>query len=109
MTDINVLYTEFAKEIDKRSKECIESVATCNQIEQDLLHFLENEKCDAVAMVKTAKFLKELRSKRRQIKVELDQVECLLKSVRDKDISRFEKRTDYVYRTDWMDDIRETK
>ena len=57
-------------------------------------------------MVKTAKLIKELRHKRRAVKVEWEQVVCLLNATRMKDIVKFERRTDYTYRTNVMDDIR---
>ena len=69
----------------------------------DAEHFLENEKCDAVVLVKTAKLIKELRQKRRQIKVELEK----LQSARDtmtKGMIRFDNKS-YTYRTAIMNSI----
>lgn len=108
MTDINVLYTEFAKEIDKRSKECRESVATCNQIEQDLLHFLENESCDAVTMVMIAKKIQKNRRERRQDKIRLEQIQSIKSTipslVKRKNLTEFEEKT-YTYKSDVMSEI----
>ena len=74
MTDINKLYIEFATQIDKRTKECANAVAKHDCIEQDLLHLLENESCDAVTMVMIAKQLQINRKERRQHKICLEQI-----------------------------------
>ena len=81
MTDINWLYTEFAMQIERRKKEYSESVAECNRIEQDLLHFLENESCDAVTMVMIAKQLQANRRERRQDKICLEQIQSIKSTI----------------------------
>ena len=108
MTDINKLYTEFAAQIDKRHKECVKSVAKSDNIEQDLLHFLENESCDAVTMVMIAKKLQENRRERRQDKICLEQIQSIKSTipslVNNKNLTRFEEKT-YTYKSDIMSDI----
>lgn len=108
MTDINKLYTEFAAQIDKRHKECVKSVAKSDNIEQDLLHFLENESCDAVTMVMIAKKLQENRRERRQDKICLEQIQSIKSSIpsliNNKNLTRFEEKT-YTYKSDIMSDI----
>lgn len=106
MDNIKELRVSFLKQVQTRKAELIDQLSQCDLATQDALHYLENEKCDAVSMVKTAKLLKELRAERRQVKMELDQVTCLLQSVGNKDILKFEKITKYHYRTKLMDDIR---
>lgn len=108
MTDINKLYTEFAAQIDKRHKECAKSVEKYNNIEQDLLHFLENESCDAVTMVMIAKKLQENRRVRRQDKVCLEQIQSIKSTipslVNKKNLTSFEEKT-YTYKSNIMSDI----
>lgn len=106
MDNIKDLRKDFLKQMGLRKQELEKEQSRYDLALQDALHYLENEKCDAVSMVKTAKLIKELRHKRREVKVEREQVVCLLASVRMKDIAKFEQRTNYTYRTDVMDDIR---
>lgn len=106
MDGIKELRKGFLKQAGLRKQELENELSQCDLSIQDALHYLENEKCDAVGMVKTAKLIKELRHKRRAVKVEWDQVVCLLNTIRAKNIARFEQRTDYTYRTNIMDDIR---
>ena len=106
MDNIKELRKDFLKQAGMRRQELNKELSQYDLSIQDALHYLENEKCDAVSMVKTAKLIKELRHKRREVKIEREQIICLLSSVRMKDIARFEQRTDYTYRTKVMDDIR---
>lgn len=106
MDNIKDLRKGFLKQMGLRKQELEQEQSKYDLAISDALHYLENEKCDAVSMVKTAKLIKELRHKRREVKVEREQVVCLLSSVRMKDIVKFEQRTDYTYRTNVMDGIR---
>lgn len=106
MADVKELRKGFLKQMGLRKQELTQELSQCDLAISDALHYLENEKCDAVGMVKTAKLIKELRHQRRNIKVEWEQVVCLLSSVRMKNIDRYEQRTNYTYRTNVMDDIR---
>ena len=106
MNDIKELRNDFLKQMGLRKQELEQELSQCDMAISDTMHYLENENCDAVSMVKTAKLIKELRRKRRGIKVEWDQVVCLLQTMRSKNIVRFEQRTDYTYRTNVMDGIR---
>lgn len=107
MTDINKLYTEFAAQIDKRHKECAASVSKSDSIEQDLLHFLESESCDAVTMVMIAKKLQENRRVRRQDKICLEQIQSIKSTMpilSKKNLTSFEEKG-YTYKSDIMSDI----
>lgn len=106
MDNIKDLRKGFLKQMGLRKQELEKEQSHYDLAIQDALHYLENEKCDAVNMVKIAKLIKELRHKRREVKVEREQVICLLNSVRMKDIARYEQMTNYTYRTNVMDDIR---
>lgn len=108
MTDINKLYIEFATKIDEIEKECRNSVAEYSSIEQDLLHFLENESCDAVTMVLIAKQLQQNRRSRRQDKIRLEQIQSIKSTipslVKKKNLTSFEEKT-YTYKSDIISTI----
>ena len=108
MTDINKLYIEFASQIDKRTKECIAAVSKYDGVEQDLLHLLETESCDAVTMVMIAKQLQINRKERRQHKICLEQIQSIKSSipslVNNKNLTKFEEKT-YTYRSDIVSKI----
>lgn len=70
----------------------------------DVMHFLENEKYDAVTMVKLACQLRDLRKERRDVKVEIEQVQSLHNTIKDNKLDRFAKKT-YTYRTDVLKDL----
>ena len=106
MDDIKKLQADFLKQVRLRHQELTQELSQCDLAISDALHYLENERCDAVSMVKTAKLIKELRHKRRGIKVKHEQALCLINAVKTKKLTKFEKRTDYTYRTTVMDDIR---
>ena len=106
MDNIKDLNKNFIKVAKARKVELTSELSQCDQAIQDALHYLEGEKCDAVSMVKTAKILKELRQKRRVIKVEHDQVIKMLSIVSSAGIEKYEQKTKYHYRTKVMDNIR---
>ena len=106
MDNIKELRKGFLKQAGIRRQELNAELSQYDLAIQDALHYLENEKCDAVGMVRTAKLIKELRGKRRKIKIEHEQVVCLMHTISQKDIVKFEKQTNYTYKTNVMDDIR---
>lgn len=111
-----------AKEIQKQLAEIIKEIKSkeellSNQIsqydlqEQDLLHCLEVENCDAVQLVKISSLLKDIRLKRREIKVEFDQIQSItspwkqhMKGIATRDLDSFAKKT-YTYKTNAVYDI----
>ncbi len=106
MKNFEAMRTGFLKEINARRTELSAKVSEYDSILQDALHFLESEKCDAIAMVQVAKKIKETRKVRRKAKIEL----VKLQSVRDsmtKGVVRFDKKT-YTYRTTAMSTIKRT-
>ena len=90
---------QFMNELVKRRNELSEQLSRYNNQEQDLLHFIENERYDAVVMVKVAKQLKDNRQARRAVKVEIDQVNSMMSVLAKKNLSKFAEKT-YEYRTD---------
>jgi hypothetical protein len=61
-------YNTFFNELCATKKRLSKELSDIDLQQQDILHFLEFEKCDAVTMVKATKKLKEVRKKRREIK-----------------------------------------
>ena len=70
----------------------------------DIMHFLENEKYDAVVMVKITKQLKDLRKERRTLKVEREQIQALRDVIKSRNLDSFAKKG-YTYRTDVLKDL----
>jgi hypothetical protein len=106
MTDINKAYMEFMAKLDQCEKESVEEVSKMSRIEQDLLHFLENETCDAVTMVLIAKELQRNRRIRRYHKVCLEQVQSIRSNgtQKTKNLNKFEEKG-YTYKSDIMSHI----
>ena len=106
MTDINEAYIEFMEKLEQCKKESKDEVHKRNMVEQDLLHFLENEACDAVTMILIAKSLQENRRTRRYHKVRLAQIQsindCGLKQT--KNLAKCGGEF-YTFRTDIMSHI----
>ena len=106
MDNIKDLNRSFIEAARARKVELSSQISQCDLAITDALHYLENERCDAVSMVKTAKVLKELRQKRRVIKIEYEQTKKMLSIVGGAGLGVYEQRTKYHYRTKAMDDIR---
>ena len=68
----------YKTELKTRKDELAKLESGYDQEEQDLLHFLEGEKCDAVQMVKVAKKIKVVRQAKREVKRELAAILDLL-------------------------------
>ena len=95
---------QFIRDLTTRHKELFKQLSLYDNQEQDLLHFIENEKYDAVAMVKVAKQLKETRLARRAIKIELEQIQSMRDQLLQKNHEKFAEKS-YVYKTDVLSDI----
>ena len=68
---------------------------------QDIEHYLEGANCDAVDMVKAAKLSKEIRQKRRGVKIELQQLHsvCDTTKMSIAPLIKIAKKTNYTYKT----------
>lgn len=106
MDNIKDLERGFITQMKTRKEELNSQISQYDMAISDILHHLENEKCDAVTLVRISKKLKEIREQRRVVKVEKEQVLCLLRLVGTSNIKKYERRTKYHYRTKIMDDIR---
>lgn len=99
MTQCSTMRDQFLTDLKKRKGELWQQLSKYDSQEQDLLHFLEAEKYDAVTMVRVTKLLKDSRIARRKIKVELEQIQSLSDVVSHRNMKRFEEKP-YTYRTD---------
>lgn len=106
MKSFEQMRKEFLKEANIRSKELQRILSSLDMALQDALHFLENEQCDAVAMVKVAKKIKELRMRRRIVKIELEKLQSVTSSI-TVGVVRFDNKT-YTYKTETMKRISRT-
>lgn len=106
MTDINKAYMEFMDILEQCEKESAAEVGKMDRVEQDLLHFLENETCDAVTMVLIAKELQANRRGRRQHKVCLEQAQSIRMGgiQKRRNLTKFEEKG-YTYKSDIMSHI----
>ena len=95
--------SEFLKEVRIRRKELSQQQSEYDSMLMDAEHFLENEKCDAVVLVKAAKLIKDLRQKRRKVKVELEKLQSIKDTI-TKGMTRFDNKS-YTYRTEIINDI----
>ena len=96
-------FNAYYAEICKSRKELATSVSKLDLQEQDILHFLETEKYDAVKMVKATKKLKLIRQERRVIKQELSIVQTIYD--RMKGTMNEQKFTGGVYKTNVIKDL----
>ena len=93
-------YNTFTKEIQKRGAELNAILSKYDLEISDLLHYLENEKCDAVQMVLVAKKLKEIRIKRREVKTEIYQIQALNDRLKNERHLKSVGMHTYKYKTD---------
>ena len=92
-------YNEYREKLWARKRELEAQISEIDSKQEDILHFLEFEKCDAVTMVKVTKRLKALRAERREIKNEWADLEPVCKRLADK-VKTKETNKIYKYRTD---------
>lgn len=103
MTSYVEHYNIYRDEIKKRKRELEEELSQVDLKQQDILHFLENEKCDAVTMSKATKKLIVVRKQRREIKEEWAYINWIWLRMKDK--IQENNNHNYRYRTDIMNDI----
>lgn len=95
-------------DIDAYRKELSQKISEYDSQEQDLLHYIENEICDAVDLVKIASKLKEIRRQRRVYKVEYERLQTVtapfvnMKINWNKDLQKFAEKT-YTNKTNLLD------
>lgn len=92
-------YNSFVKKANERRQELYKKLSECDKQSDDILHYIEMMKCDAIVSSKLMKKLKELRQERRIIKDELhalDSICALSKKSKYKNNETYEFKTNVV-------------
>lgn len=71
-------FNDFLEEMIKRQKEISALYSKLDLQRQDLLHFLELEKYDAITMMKISKKIVDVSKKRREVKYKLSELDAIL-------------------------------
>lgn len=98
-------YNSYRETIKNKKKELEDRLSIVDLKQQDILHFLEIEKCDAVMMSKATKKLIALRKERRDIKEEWAYVNWIWLRMKDK-IQERPEFTKAIYKTNIMKEIK---
>lgn len=98
MTHVEEL-KNFESTLRKRFTELNELKSKYDLSEQDILHYIEFEKYDAVSGSKLLKKLKEVRRERRAIKNEYEELQSILKRFETSGLHKFRRTNkNYTYR-----------
>ena len=89
-------YNHIIKKATKRQAELIKLQSLYDSQQDDILHYLEMMKCDAIKSSKLMKALKEIRAKRRLIKEELGAVNSITMLAKQ---SKYVNNDTYTYKT----------
>ena len=79
----------FFQDTDKRLKDLREEQSKWDSIQDEILHYIENHKLDAIKGCKLLKILKQVRTERRIVKNEIDIVQSLKATFIDKYKNKF--------------------
>lgn len=79
----------FFQDTDKRLKELREEQSKWDIKQDEILHYIENHKLDAIKGCKLLKILKQVRTERRIVKNEIDTVQSLKATFVDKYKNKF--------------------
>lgn len=74
----------FFQNIDKQAKEISEELSQKDLERQDILHYIENTELNASGYAKIGKLLKRVSMERREIKKELEKINCLRDTLANK-------------------------
>lgn len=91
-TDYRKEYNEYRERLWARKRELEEKISEIDSKQQDILHYLEFEKCDAITMMKLTKRLKTLREERRVIKNEWIELEPVCQRLNNMVSTRKQKK-----------------
>ena len=97
-------YNNLISRVNKRREELCKLQSQCDSEQDDILHYIEMKKCDAIVSSRLMKKLKEIREQRRVIKEELaalDSISMLSKT------SKYKNNTTYVFKTNVIIDLLE--
>ena len=96
-------FNDLQKRATKRKEELCKELSKKDGEQEDILHYLEFKKCDAVITSKLVKKLKKVRKERRLIKEELEAVQRITQGINE----RKEKNKNYKFRTNVVMEILE--
>lgn len=96
-------FNDLQKRATNRKEELCKELSKKDGEQEDILHYLEFKKCDAIIASKLVKKLKEVRKERRLIKEELEAVQRITQGINE----RKEKNKDYKFRTNVVMEILE--
>jgi len=74
----------FFQNIDKKAKEISDELSQKDLERQDILHYIENTELNAAGYAKIGKLLKSVSIERREIKKELEKINCLRDTLTNK-------------------------
>ena len=97
-------YNDYVSKIEEKKKEICKLISQKDLEQQDILHYLEFEKCNAATSARLMKRLKSLRAERRAVKDDLDELNKVLDKIGHKAI-KDPKPKKYTYRTSIIKDI----
>lgn len=96
-------FNDLQKRATKRKEELNKELSKKDGEQEDILHYLEFKKCNAIITSKLVKKLKEVRKERRLIKEELEAIQRITQGINE----RKEKSKDYKFRTNVVMEILE--
>jgi len=93
-------WNNYINDLRKRYNELDGFKSKYDLAEQDILHYIEFERYDAVTGSKLLKKLKEIRIQRREIKTEYEELQSILGKVRNAGLNNYKRpQKTYTYRT----------
>lgn len=99
-------YNNFLDKVNKRKSELEKLQSEYDLKKEDILHYIEMKKCDAIISAKLMKKLKEVMEQRRIVKEELQS----LRSISDlSKKSKYKNNETYVFKTNVIIDLLEEK
>ena len=101
-------FNEYCQQMNKRYQELVKELSEVDLEQEDILHFLELDTYNAVTMMKVTKRLKEVRSRRREIKNELAMVQPICSRIGKPTLTNTVPKR-YNYRTDVLSGISDKK
>lgn len=76
--DMNNVRQQIIEEMREEKTKLFDELSKYDSYENDLLHYIEFEPCDAIMSAKLMKALKKNRHNRRMIKNEISQLDCMV-------------------------------
>lgn len=97
-------YNTLLDEVEQRRMELIKGISNCDLKKQDILHYIEMKKCDAIMSSKLMKKIKEITMEHRTLKVEFNALDSITKLSKK---SKYTNNENYVFKTNVVVDLLE--